>query len=543
MKLKKISAILLTFLTITSSAATANAAVIGKNGQINAYSSTGYNSLATADEADFSALPSYYNGKEELNLYPPRVQKYNACWAYAGTAAFEAKLAKSSITAERQSETFINYFGTPESDNTGWIRSYTDSGYSYITVGAFTSWSAPLFEEQFPLDTQYNGFRNLTKDLYPSYGATAIEYLDGTDRDDVKRAIIRDGAVVASFSSLGIYYSSDNTSYCFPKSSPSNEINGHTIALVGWDDSYSKENFSYPPESDGAFLVKNSWGVNNSLGGYFWISYEDKYLFDPMFGYGYSVRDFEAIDEKDNIYQNEIYGATYEYTPHFQEGEITYISQFDFKKGYTNLDKIVFETLSSGLPYTVYFIPVEGGMPTSDTSKWTELYSDVTDYSGYICADIDDYTVKEGKGAVGIKMTKTSGESTALPQIGVCEWLTQLSPDNFIFRNKAEYGKCFISYNGTMTDLMDDYKNKNDTIGGTFVIKAIADTGESFVQIIGDTDLDMKLSIKDVTLIQKFLANIEELTRLQKKNADFNKNDKIDITDATSIQRSIANSI
>ena len=182
-------------------------------------------------------------------------------------------------------------------------------------------------------------------------------------------------------------------------------------------------------------------------------------------------------------------------------------------------------------------------MPTSDTSKWTELYSDVTDYSGYICADIDDYAVKEGKGAVGIKMTKTSGESTALPQIGVCEWLTQLSPDNFIFRNKAEYGKCFISYNGTMTDLMDDYKNKNDTIGGTFVIKAIADTGESFVQIIGDTDLDIKLSIKDVTLIQKYLANIEELTRLQKKNADFNKNDKIDITDATSIQRSIANSI
>lgn len=539
MKLKKSVALALSVFTIISSAAAANAAVISENSLI----STGYSSPATGDEADFSALPSYYNGKDELNLYPPKVQRYSACWAYAGTAAFEAKLAKSSIQADRQSETFINYFGTPQSDNTGWLRSYLDSGYSLITVGAFTSWSAPLSEEQFPLDTKYQSFADLTKELYPSYGATAIEYLDGTDRGAVKRAIIRDGAVVASFSSLGKYYSSDNTSYCFPKSSPSTDINGHTIALVGWDDNYSRENFSYPPENDGAYLVKNSWGVNNSLGGYFWISYEDKYLFDPIFGYGYSVRDFKAIDEKDNIYQNEIYGATYEYCPDFEEGEITYIAQFDFKKGYTNLDKIVFETLSSGLSYTVYFIPVENDMPTSDTDKWTELYSGVTDYSGYICADIDDFAVEEGKGAVGIKMIKNSIENEALPQIGLCEWLTQGGPDKFIFRNKAEYGKCFISYNGKMTDLMDDYKNNNDTIGGTFVIKAIADTGDSFVQIIGDTDLDMKLSIKDVTLIQKFLAELYDLTRLQKKNADFNKNDKIDIKDATSIQRSIANSI
>ncbi len=65
----------------------------------------------------------------------------------------------------------------------------------------------------------------------------------------------------------------------------------HDVVIVGWDDTYSKENFleGHRPEHDGAWIVKNSWGSsteefpNNSPNGwgvdgegYFYLSYYDQ---------------------------------------------------------------------------------------------------------------------------------------------------------------------------------------------------------------------------------------------------------------------------
>lgn len=80
----------------------------------------------------------------------------------------------------------------------------------------------------------------------------------------------------------------------------------HCICIVGWDDTYSKDNFirGHRPPGDGAWIVKNSWGseteysvtrngekigyrgwgVKNDVGkhtGYFYISYYDKTLEQP----------------------------------------------------------------------------------------------------------------------------------------------------------------------------------------------------------------------------------------------------------------------
>ena len=70
----------------------------------------------------------------------------------------------------------------------------------------------------------------------------------------------------------------------------------HDIRLVGWDDNFSKSNFmpGYQPPSDGAWLVRNSWGYNGyGQNGYFWLSYEDVSLtrryataYDAAYGSG-----------------------------------------------------------------------------------------------------------------------------------------------------------------------------------------------------------------------------------------------------------------
>lgn len=59
--------------------------------------------------------------------------------------------------------------------------------------------------------------------------------------------------------------------------------------------------------------------------------------------------------------------------------------------------------------------------------------------------------------------------------------------------------------------------------------------------ILGDTDLSGKVNIKDATLIQKFVANINDLSEKAQAAADADLSGKINIKDATAIQKFLAN--
>ena len=56
--------------------------------------------------------------------------------------------------------------------------------------------------------------------------------------------------------------STDNVSYyCPQKQADSN----HSVTLIGWDDNYSKENFTTQPPEDGAWLCKNQLGKSSEM--------------------------------------------------------------------------------------------------------------------------------------------------------------------------------------------------------------------------------------------------------------------------------------
>ena len=84
----------------------------------------------------------------------------------------------------------------------------------------------------------------------------------------IKQAIIKNGSVSASYEATSDSY---NKQYFYTGSDKSN----HSITIVGYDDRISRELFGEKkPESDGAWILKNSWGTGSGNGGYFYLSYE-----------------------------------------------------------------------------------------------------------------------------------------------------------------------------------------------------------------------------------------------------------------------------
>ena len=66
-------------------------------------------------------------------------------------------------------------------------------------------------------------------------------------------------------------------------------------------------------------------------------------------------------------------------------------------------------------------------------------------------------------------------------------------------------------------------------------------TGDEFA--IGDVNADGKLNIKDATTIQKFVAKMIDLDDKAQVRADYNEDGKVNVKDATMIQKKIANLI
>lgn len=55
------------------------------------------------------------------------------------------------------------------------------------------------------------------------------------------------------------------------------------MTIIGWDDTYPAENFleEHRPPADGAWIVRNSWGPDYGIDGYFYLSYYDQTIVAP----------------------------------------------------------------------------------------------------------------------------------------------------------------------------------------------------------------------------------------------------------------------
>lgn len=482
-----------------------------------------------------SELPSSYNSVELGYVTTVKNQQYNDCWAYSGLAMLETKLLRSGYQNVDMYEPHLNLWAMTRSNGKGWIRNFTDDGFATIAPGYLTSWQGGVLLS----DAENIDFAGMTGDMAATnlakFGVTSLRYLNNESKEIIKQSIMDNGGVVTGFGYSSSFWNG-SSSYYMPQSYDGGYV-GHMIEIVGWDDNYSKENFLYEPENNGAWFVKNSWGSNSSsLDGFFWMSYENKFIFSDKYKPSYTINSFMEINDDVKLIQNEIYGATYEFD-YIDQSEVTYLNRFDFDNDHPFIDKVMFKTECKGADYTIYFVPEENGKPANDPSEWIELYSDKAEFSGYICADIDDFELNSEKGSIAIKIDSSGINKNAT--IGVGEWLVTSGTSNYRFINETEHGQSYIYKDGSYQDILEWYKeNEDDDLGGTLVIKAIT-TNDPEV-LMGDVNLDGVVDITDATKVQQYVAELIELGTKEFKAADMNGDGTIDITDATEIQRAIA---
>lgn len=552
-------------LVSASCALSANAAEINidKNGKGTEQNSVAipFKGESTVLPVKASQLPQSYSSNDLGYVTPVRNQgSTEDCWAFSGSSALETLLVKNGemepIADNWFSVSHMDAWGSTRSDGTGWQRNYeTGGGYPYITLGYLSSWTGAIKENIYPFHTPLSLF-DINKKYDIDYSVTGMMYLDGEDKETIKKSIMNYGGVITSFNYISKFSKDGATNYYCPEQQSS--VSGHSIHIVGWDDNYSKDNFkvkvtktnqsnepdsesetvevTVTPENDGAWLCKNSWGENSGNNGYFWISYEDYYLFSVNFGPTYCINEYMQKESYNNIYQVETYGSTYEFTYLKGTKDCTFINVMDFKGKNEVVDKVMFESESVGAKYTIYSIPydTENNIPEGNQASWVQLATGTVPYSGYICVDTKNYETTPGKSCIGVKIDTSNTDATL--GIGSTEWLANKGVR--LFNTDAKRGVSYLYYGSTFDDVMDFYLDMlDDEDGGNFVIKAIT-TKTS--ELIGDVNLDGKLDITDGVEIQKYVNHSVDFGETQLKKADFNNDDYIDIKDVTAIQKHLA---
>jgi len=121
-----------------------------------------------------------------------------------------------------------------------------------------------LYYSNKPLSPVFNSLFHIQNVMY-------IQRDNFSDLNTIKKAILRYGAVGSDICFTGDYF--NGVTYY----NPNNDLTDHVVSIVGWDDNYPKENFKITPPTDGAWIIKNSWGEADGYGCYY-VSYYDTTL-------------------------------------------------------------------------------------------------------------------------------------------------------------------------------------------------------------------------------------------------------------------------
>ena len=472
-------------------------------------------------------LPSAYDAREEGMVTTIRDQgEIGNCWAYAAIGASESNVLQKGLeTSPDLSEYHLSYsaynkaldpLGLTEED-TFRVKEMSNDVYSwggndYLAVASLARWQGEVGEET-----------ALTDDLkqYVADGKTAVlpddimyaadryhlqnaefVYLSETNRDLIKKKLMQYGAASVSIHApettteaqkYGNAGKSDFTSYyCNDTSLQTN----HAVLVVGWDDDYAVSNFNAKcqPVNPGAWLIRNSWGDNNELGGYFWLSYEDAMLQGENMEEAEAVfYDVEPVDNYDYNYQYDG-GLPFGYIRGYHSIANVYTAHENEK-----LQAVSFYTQEHNVSYSISVYQMsEPSNPTMGT-KLGETLTGTVDERGYHTIDFTDV------GGEDIYLTEGELFSIVLrleDSSGADVYYTYETTGGYSAVDEnvaAGAGESFVLANSTWIDFTETTKSDGTKRNFNFCLKAFTTKVEGNMPTPTSTAVPTATATADVT--------------------------------------------
>lgn len=355
-----------------------------------------------SDEHYETAARGYYDPRPDGWLTPVKNQDpLETCWTFAANAALEASTNRIIGRKQTYSEEHMRYILSGylkeqnDGNEAGYYNRTADSGgkssmaYAYMTNWTEPyltldkhnlTWQAPVAAEDVPNRLQNNlGWPAKMENARGQVRVTDTEYVRV---DQIKEYVLRYGAVDVSvyLNEQSAYFNrANNALYVSALIKDSNNPNrtlpsNHAVAVVGWDDSFSRTKFSRQPKDSGAWLVKNSYGSGWGDGGYFWISYEDAYFNNANSNSPSAITGLAPVNENEKMLSYDFMPMN-KYKIYFVGGSnpiesnpVYTANVYDlapFCAEYGKINKVMFYSASIRSWYYVYIKPVaaDGTIP------------------------------------------------------------------------------------------------------------------------------------------------------------------------------------
>ena len=395
------------------------------------------NMLTASDTAGSSkSLPASYDLREKGRVSAIRNQgAYGTCWAFGALTAMESALLP---------ENFYLFSVDHMSMSNSFKMTQYDGGEYTMGMAYLAAWQGPVNEKDDPYG-----------DGKTDHSLTAVKHVQemrvipSKDIAAIKNAVFKYGGVQTSFyNSLSNamasspYYNNETSAYCYIGTQKPN----HEVVIIGWDDNYSKENFSVPLEGDGAFICQNSWGSNFGEQGIFYVSYYDINIGTHNVVY----TRIDDVDNYDNIYQSDLCGwvGKMGYEKESMYGANVFTAQSE--------EEVVAASFYATAPDTEYKIYVVNNFENAASLHNRTLVAEGTlEDAGYYTIDFEyPISVRAGEKYAVVLYVYTPGATHPMA-------IEYDSGDKFLDSVDLNDGEGYISYNGTQFINVKEKQNCN----------------------------------------------------------------------------------